>query len=81
MNQTGNNRKPCDQSPTSSFTWKLKKGFDVNVVGMQQSIVCNMRLVGSWFHLCVWILHDETSVAVVFLFHSCVAFVEHFEVL
>lgn len=45
--------------------------FDVNVGGTLQSIVCNMRLVGSWFHLFtlyVWILHDEKFVAVVFYF-------------
>ncbi len=54
------------------------------VGGIVQSKVCNVRLVGDWFHLFtlfVWILHDEKFVAVVFLFHSCIAFVEHFEVL
>lgn len=58
--------------PSSLFHLETKTmGFDVNVGGVLQPIVCNMRLVGSRFHLftlCVWILHDEKFVAVVFYF-------------
>lgn len=42
-----------------------------------------MRARGSWFNLftwCVWILYDGKFVVVV-LFHSCLAFVEYFEVM